>query len=248
MKKKIQKTTGPCLLIAIKQLKYIFSRVDFWIVMITLAAYFSITLEETRVYLQNDELYMGIFSIFPLLIQERDHLFLILIGYLFLVSDAPEFYPGVDMQILRTSRNIWYCSQWIYLVMLTIVYFLLVQLLELVFLFPWISFSGQNPVWEWFSASLLIVLLALFFAGICEVCNLLFRHAGVGVLINALFLFAYLMYANGYSMGFISPVEVYAGFNGSGIAGYICYYIILCTIIFAFGYYSLSRIDIGCRQ
>ncbi len=256
--------------IAAKQLKYIFSRVEFWIVIITLAAYFSIVLEDVRTYLCDSDLYVGLFSVFPLLIQERDHLFLILIGYLFLVSDVPEFYPGIDLQILRTSRNIWYYSQWIYLVLITMVYIVLIQMLELLFLFPRVELSmgwgsavvdgrifeninsgflNYSPVTENFSTSLLLLLLSLVFAGICGVCNLMFRHAGLGVLLNALFLFGFLLYSSdGLSMGFLSPVEVYAGFNGSGIAGYISYYIILCTIIFAFGYYSLSRIDIGCRQ
>lgn len=266
-----------CLRIAARQMKYVFLHADFWIVIAAMGAYYLTCLQGTSAYLEACGEGLGVFAVFPAMMRERDNLFLALAGYLFLVSDIPDFYPGVDMQVLRISRTVWYFSQWVYLLFLTAVYFLLLAAEQILILIPCLEFTSgwgtaitgggftddrlyysadmsilqQGAVAEFFAFFALMVLLALFLAGVCIACNMTFRYAGMGVLAGTLMIFAYLLYETGeFSLGIWSPVETFArseAAGAAGYAGYVCYYIFLCTLLFALGAHRLSKTDITER-
>ncbi len=273
-----KRTMPACLWIAARQLKNVFARVDFWIVIVTLAAFFSVYFPDAQRSLATAGERVGVFAVFPIALQESDVTFLILIGYLFLTTDIPDFGPGTDMQAIRVTRGIWYTAQWVYMAVLTAAYYLLVGILELVFFIPSLQISGgwgagvtggaisggsyplaiarsflEHGAWkECLAVFALVVLLSLVIGGACCVCNTLTTHAGVGVLVDALMVFAYLLYETGtLSLGLLSPTEAFARFAGTGMwefLGYAAYYVIWCTVIYAIGYAKLFRVDIRAAE
>ncbi len=236
-----------CLRIAVGQLKHMLARVDFWIVVVVLAVLFSACLQDVRVELSATGMNVGVFSAFSIVARNGDMLLMTLLAYLLLSSDMPDFRNGMDQQILRVRRGVWYASQWLYMLLLTAGYFLLANLAGVLFLLPGVSMTGLGAG-EWAMRFVLVVLLALFLSGICCVCNLMNLHKGVGVLIDALFIFLWLRYDRGAAaFGLVSPVEAFARFGGADVrefGGYAAYYVILCVAVFAIGFWRLSRADI----
>ncbi len=256
------------------QLVHMLTRVDFWIVIVSLAALFSVYLDSVRRTLAAAGEAVGVFAVFPMLMQNRDMMLMTLVAYLLLASDMPDFRDGMEQQVLRVRRSLWYASQWIYMAMLTVGYFLLVNLAAILPLLPrvglmagWgegvldgtignasypasvaLTFLAGSAAGEWAMLLSLAILLALFLSGVCCVCNLLNLHKGVGVLIDALLIFLWLLYDHGsLALGLVSPVEAIARYAGTGareFLGYGAYYVILCVVVSAVGYLGLSRADI----
>lgn len=236
-----------CLWIVERQLKSVLCRMDYWIIVITLTAFFSIILTETRDSLAAGGEKAGIFSIFPLLLGDSSVVLLITAGYLFLASDVPEIFPYTQMQILRVDRAVWYVSQWIYITSITVIYYVSIDMIAILFLFPQVELN--HSAWaEGLSSFFLIVFLSVFFAGVCCICNLLSVHAGTGIVIDAIFIFLYLLYDHGsLSLGVLSPMEMFAKYTGSGgggFYGYVSYYVILNTVFVALGFTKLSKADL----
>lgn len=263
-----------CLWMVRRQLNNAFCRMDYWIIIITLLAFFSVILTDTKGALAAGGEDISIFAVLPLLFSNRDVLLLIVIGYLFLVSDIPEFCPGIEMQILRVDRASWYISQWLYMAAVTVVYFIMIHIMAVLLLLPYVEISpewGGGVIHGFVSggdfplvvddrflshsalagglASLLLVtLLSFFFAGVCCICNLLPLHAGTGVVIDALFIFLYLLHAGGeVSLGWLSPMEMFAEYSGEAgfvFYGYASYYIALIIICIVVGFKKLSEAEI----
>ena len=221
---------------------------DYWIIIITLAAFFSIILTEVRDSLAAGGEKIGICSVFPLLLGNGDIVLLITAGYLILASDIPEFSPCTQMQILRVDRAVWYVSQWIYIAAITVIYYVSIHIIAVLFLFPQIELNYSTFA-EGLSSFFLITLLSVFFAGVCCICNVLSIHAGIGVMIDAIFIFLYLLYDRGnFSLGALSPMEMFAKYHdtgGTGVYGYVGYYVILNAVCIVLGFTKLSKADIS---
>lgn len=267
-----KRKAAACLWIAWRQLKSVFCRMDYWIIIITLMTFFTVVLTDTKGALAAGGENVSVFAVLPLLFGNRDIMLVIAVGYLFLVSDVPEFCPGIEMQILRVDRAVWYISQWIYMAAVTVIYYIMVHIMAVLFLLPYVDISfgwgggvihgfvsgGDFPLMvddRFLSHSalagglasfLLVTLLSVFFAGVCCICNLMSFHAGVGVMIDALFIFLYLMYVGGeISLGWFSPMEMLAEYSGgAGFYGYVSYYIILIAVCIIAGFRKLSEAEI----
>ena len=263
--------------IAVKQLKLLFCKVDFWVVIITLAAFLSIQIGSSERSLAAAGDTIGIFAVFPLLLQDSDPLYLTMIGYLLIISDIPHMHTGIEQQILRTNRAVWFLSQWLYTVLLTLVYYLLMNIACICFFLPQVSltvdwgsgiyngtaggnhmmsigrgFLGESAWQEWIAISLLVFLVSLLLAGICLICNMYLSHQGVGVLVDAILMFLLLLYETGTgSFGLLSPLELLARFSGdigAELPDIAGYYIVICAVLFAVGYRNISRAEIRVRE
>ena len=241
--------------IAFLQYKHQLKRTDFWIVLATVFLLFSEILNGAGRGFSEVGRRISFFEIFPVLLREADILFVLMIGTLFLISDIPRGHAGYEVGVLRTSRGIWYRAQWLYAVWIGGTYVLFIHLSALVFYLPAVNLSitsargtPGNILREWFCYMILFLFLHMVFTGICCVCNLLGRSAGVGILINGVLIFLLYPYiANGQSLGFWSPVEVFVRYqsgNKVGFPGAIGYFICLCLILYFMGRWRVRKADI----
>ena len=239
--------------IARLQLEHLLVRMDFWIVIVTLFAFFSVILKGTGEGLRAMEQSVSVWEVLPGLFSNPDVLF-VLIGSLFLISDIPRGHAGYEVQVLRASRGAWHAAQWLYAALTGAVYFLLLNLCAIPFYLPAmnVSVTSRNGAvgdlfWVWISYLVLFVLVTVFFAGVCCICNLLSLPAGIGILIDGIFIFLYLLSMTGRSAGILSPIEVYSKYTGQSAAGFgltAVYFFVLNTMLFAVGAWSVKRKDI----
>ena len=241
--------------IAKLQFRHLLVRLDFWIVIVTLLAFFSVILKGVGEGLRAMEQSVSAWEVLPGLFSNPDVLFLVLIGSLFLISDIPRGHAGYEVQVLRASRGAWHGAQWIYAALPGVVYYLLLNLSAILFYLPALNVSVTSSrcgtagdlLWIWLSYLVLFVLATVFLAGVCCICNLLSLPAGVGILIDGILLFLYLLSVSGRSIGILSPIEVYSKYTGQSVTGFVTtvlYFLVLNTVLFVVGAWSVKHKDI----
>lgn len=248
---------------------------DFWGVIIILEVFFSTVLLSSGNAVRESGEAMGIFSVFPLVISEVELYWLPLAGLLFVLSDIPVIFDGIEYHILHLNRTIWYLSQMAYAFLISATYFFVLFLGELVFFLPNLSLTA-----EWGSAvesgaymgayfyerpeSLFeqtalagcartfcfLVLLGFLFSAICCVANLL-THEGIGILVCALLIFAdfVLKIQLVYQPSLLSPVGVATDYVAEpGRYFPVFYFIFLALILWIIGLTRCHKIDIKSER
>ncbi len=111
------------------------------VVFICMALFFASYFQNVGGRLAASELTVGIHEIFPVVMNTNYTVAVVWIGYILIICDLPYDETGFELYLVRTSKRGWFIGQIAYMLSITVIYFLYLQLLFGVLLFPQISFS-----------------------------------------------------------------------------------------------------------
>lgn len=258
--------------LAVGQWKRQLRRFDFWLVFLFLLCFFSILYGQGGESLLRDGGSVGVFAIFGVSLAEADVVLVTFAGLLMIVCDLPVKGAGLEFRVLRSSRTAWYVGQVLYSLLITVTYFFLVFLSQIVFYLPNLSFRSewgsavedgsafvggygmeltdammqQDTVGVFLRAFLLAVLLGMLFAMLCCSTNMM-GGRGVGISIcGFLIIWQRICKANGIDNGMMSPVGIldnYYQYGGGNVIPSLGYYIFLITLLVIVGQRVLYRTD-----
>lgn len=266
------------LFLAKLQWKTTIRNVDFWVVLLCLFVFFSLFFVTPVKRLIGSGEAVGICSIYPAMLLDEDFILLIFAGFLMIMSNVPVLSQETQFQVIRVDRNIYYFSQIIYSILMTVTYFLSVYIISILFYLPVLSFdtdwgsavySGQAFFSEGrnllipenlletsassvaISAFCLSVLLGLVFTLLCCLANMTgFSRIGLTICILLLF-FERMCAQKNINMGIFSPVGVLKSYYGEiniTISFSVFYYIFLFSVFLLIGFYQIQRMDLGKEQ
>lgn len=266
------------LFLAKSQWKASIKNIDFWVVLLCLFAFFSLFFVTPVKELIGSGQTVGICAIYPAMLLDGDFILLIFAGFLMVMSNVPVLSQETQFQVIRADRSIYYLSQIVYSIFMTMTYFLSVFILSVLFYLPVLSFntdwgsavySGQAFASNGrnlfipenllevsaFSAAILAfflsVLLGLVFTLLCCLANMA-GFGSVGLAICSLLLFVELICERrGMIMGMFLPVGVlksYYGGTSVTVSFSILYYMFFFFVFVLIGFYQIQRMDLGKEQ
>ena len=238
--------------IASMQIRQLLFSADIWIVVFTVIMFCGVLLKMDIGRYEIVKLSM--LEVLPNSLANADMMFMVLAAMLFLISDIPGGFQGNEIIILRTDRTAWYAAQWIYAGLVGVVYFVLLNIFQVANYLGVISLSIDIKLqgrlfWTWLSYFALFVLLMMFFAGICIVCNLLGLPSGSGVAINGILIFAQRVYLiRGGALPILLPLELFARYkavNVRAFCGVSLYIIVFILVLYYIGKWIIKEKDIS---
>ncbi len=259
---------------ACRQWKEEIKKIDFWVVVICEAVFFSLFFGGVGSILGKAGETAGICSVLPISLLNMDFVLIIFGGYIMVVSDIFSTGKNAYMLAMRSDRLRWFLGQVFYSFLMSVTYFVVVMVLQLVFYIGHIeissewgngvisgtAFSGefvlevpsvllkQDALLSFLSALVFSVLLGIFFGIVCCVCNMYFRN-GIGTAICAgLVVMERICVTNGANLGMKSPVGMlanYLGMQSEDAVMTAVYYIFLISILISFGMYRIRKMDLA---
>lgn len=242
-----------------RQWKEEMRKIDFWIVVLCEAVFFSLFFGGVGSILGEAGETAGICSVLPVSLLNMDFVLIILGGYIMVISDIFSMGKNVCMLAMRSDRIRWYLGQVFYSFLISVTYFVVITVLQLAFYIGHIeisagwgtsvisgtAFSGefpldipselleQNAVVTFFCALAFSVLLGIFLGMICCVSNMSWK-GGIGTAICAGFVvLERICVTGGMKLGMKSPVGMLANYldmqAGNAMLTMI-YYIVLNSL------------------
>lgn len=257
-----------------RQWKEEIRKIDFWVVVLCEAVFFSLFFGGMGNVLGEAEEMAGICSVLPMSLLNMDFVLIILGGYIMIISDIFSTGKNVCMLAMRSDRIRWYLGQVFYSFLISITYFVVIMVLQLAFYIGHIeisaewgsgvisgtAFSGeftldipsalleQNALLTFLCTLAFSVLLGTFLGMICCVCNMYWR-GGIGTAICAgLVVLERICVTNSMSLGMKSPVGMLANYQdlqAGNIITTVIYFIVLTGILIGIGMYRIRKMDIS---
>lgn len=245
--------------LAVRQWKYQIRKIDFWIMLFILPIFYASFFQAAKQtnFKEFSEM-LNVITLSPTVMSISTIVFVTYACLLFIVSDIPAVYQGVEYQIIRMNREIWFMGQVWYLVLINITYFGIAFLLQNICyaisgnpyqIVPTILTPGDIGLWGIVFG--LCCLLGCLMGMVCLVCNIFELHTGVGIALCAAMIWIWeFTLGNEYDLGYFSPVGVLQSYNSTTkipVAGGYAYYVFAIILLLLIGSYRIRHHDIRTK-